>query len=79
MKQTCLSYFWCGFKIETSVYAWTCNEQLRTYEEKIRTFKNIQEILNNYYYTLILNSYHGNTKNKLGKWIIPFGGGGDFW
>ena len=70
MKQTCLSYFWCGFKIETSVYAWTCNEQLRTYKEQIRTFKHIQEILNNYYYTLILNSYHGNTKNKLGKGII---------
>ena len=30
----------------------------------------IQENLNNYYHALILNSHHGNTKNKLGKWII---------
>ena len=29
-----------------------------------------QENLNNYYHTLILNSHHDNTKNKLGKWII---------
>ena len=32
--------------------------------------KHIQQNLNNYYHTLILNSYHDNTKNKLGKWII---------
>ena len=32
--------------------------------------KHIQENLNNYYHTLILNYYHGNTKNKLGKGII---------
>ena len=70
MKQTCFSYFWCGFKIKTSAYAWTYDEQLRTYEEHIRTFKHIQENLNNYYHALILNSHHGNTKNKLGKWII---------
>ena len=61
------------------VICMTCDEQLRTCEEHIRTFKHIQGNLNNYYHTLILNSYHGNTKNKLGKWIIPFGGGGDFW
>ena len=49
MKQTCFSYFWCGFKIKTSVYAWICDEQLktcdeqsRTCEEHIRTIKNIQ-------------------------------------
>ena len=49
MKQTCFSYFLCGFKIKTSVYARTCDEQLRTCEEYIRTceeyirtFKNIQ-------------------------------------
>ena len=36
----------------------------------LKTFKHIQENLNNYYHTLILNSHHGNTKNKLGKWII---------
>ena len=32
--------------------------------------KHIQQNLNNYYHTLILNSYHDNTKNKLGKGII---------
>ena len=48
----------------SSVYAWTCDEQSRTCEEHIRTFKNIQENLNNYYHALILNSHHGNTKNK---------------
>ena len=37
----------------------------------LRTFKCIQENLNSYYHALILNSHHGNTKNKLGKWIIP--------
>ena len=41
IKQTCFSYFWCGFKIKTSVYAWTCDEQPRTCEEHIRTFKHI--------------------------------------
>ena len=56
--------FLCGFKIKTSVYAWTCNEQPRTFEEHIRTFKHIQENLNNYYHALILNSHHGDTKNK---------------
>ena len=71
MKQTCFSYFWCRFKIKTSVYAWTCVEQPRTCEEYLRTFKYIQENLNNYYHTLILNYHHGNTKNKLGKDIIP--------
>ena len=64
IKQTCFSYFWCGFKIKTSVYAWTCDEQSRTCEERIRTFKHIQENLNNYYHALILNSHHGNTKNN---------------
>ena len=37
----------------------------------LRTFKHIQENLNNYYHTLILNSHYDNTKKKLGKWIIP--------
>ena len=55
MKQTCFSYFLCGFKIKTGVYARTCDEQLRT-------FKHIQRNLNNYYHALILNSHHGNTK-----------------
>ena len=39
-------------------------------QENLRTFKHIQENLNNYYHTLILNSHHSNTKNKLGKEII---------
>ena len=55
MKQTCFSYFLCGFKIKTGVYARTC-------EKKLRTFKHIQRNLNNYYHALILNSHHGNTK-----------------
>ena len=71
MKQTYFSYLWCGFKIKISVYAWTCDKQPRTCEEHIRTFKHIQENLNNYYHALTLNSHHGNTKNKLRKWIIP--------
>ena len=71
IKQTCFSYFWYAFKIITSVYAWTCEKQPRTCEEHIRTFKHTQENLNNYYHALILNSHHGNIKNKLGKWIIP--------
>ena len=33
----------------------------------LKTFKYIQENLNNYYLALILNSHHGNTKNKLGN------------
>ena len=70
MKQTYFSYLWCRFKIKTSVYAWTCDEQSRICEEHIRTFKHIQENLNNYYHALILNSHHDNTKNKLRKWII---------
>ena len=64
IKQTCFLYFWCGFKIKTSVYAWTCDEQSRTFEEQsrtceehIRTFKHIQKNLNNYYHALILNSH----------------------
>ena len=71
MKQTCFSYFLCGFKIKTSVYAWTCDEQSRTCEKNIRTFKHIQENLNNYNHALILISHNGNTKNKERKWIIP--------
>ena len=70
MKQTYFSYFLCGFKIKTSVYAWTCDEQPRTRKEYLRTFKHIQENLNNYYHALILNYHHDNTKNKLGKGII---------
>ena len=45
MKQTYFSYFLYGFKIKTNVYAWTYDEQSRTCEEHIRTFKNIQTYL----------------------------------
>ena len=45
MKQICFSYFLYGFKIKISVYAWTYDEQSRTYEEHIKTFKNIQTYL----------------------------------
>ena len=34
-------FFWCGFEIEANVMH-EHDEQLRTYEEHIRTFKNIQ-------------------------------------
>ena len=83
IKQTCFSYFWCGFKIKTSVYAWTCDEQSRTCEEHIRTFKHIQRNLNDCYHALILNSHHGNTKqvreNDYTFMQDPHGGGGDSW
>ena len=49
----------------------TCDEQLRTCEEHIRTFKHIQGNLNNHYHALILNSHHGNINKQLGKGIIP--------
>ena len=48
-----------------------CDEQSRICEKHLRTFKHIQKNLNNNYHALILNSHHGNNKNKLGKWIIP--------
>ena len=48
MKQTCFLYFWYEFKIETSVYAWTCDEQPRIYKEHIRTFKSIQTYLRDF-------------------------------
>ena len=70
MKQTCFSYFLCGFKIKTSVYAWACDEQPRTCEEQLRTFKHIQRNLNDYYHALILNSHHGNTKNPLSSPLL---------
>ena len=34
--------FWYGFRIKTSIYAWTCDEQPRTCEEHIGTIKNVQ-------------------------------------
>ena len=45
-------------------------ERVKNTQEHLRTFKHIQGNLNNYYHALILNSHHGNTKNKLGKWIM---------
>ena len=47
------------------------HEHMMNNQEHIKTFKHIQENLNNYYHVLILNSHHGNTKNKLRKGIIP--------
>ena len=49
---------------------WTTKNMWWT-QEHLRIFKHIQENLNNFYHALILNSHHGNTKNKLGKKIIP--------
>ena len=46
-------------------------EHLKNTQEHLRTFKYIQENLNNYYHALIINSHHGNIKNQLGKEIIP--------
>ena len=46
-------------------------EQVKNTKEHLRTFKHIQENLNNYCHALILNFHHSNTKKELGKWIIP--------
>ena len=67
MEQTCFSYFLCEFKIKTSVYVWICDEQSRTCEEHIRTFKHIQ----GNYHALILKSYHDNINKQSGNEIIP--------
>ena len=61
---------------------WTCDEQLRTYEEHLRIFKHIQDNLNSYYHVLILNSHHGNTKKQVRERDYtfmqdPYGGEGD--
>ena len=83
MKQTCFSYFLCGFKIKTSIYAWTCDEKIRTCEEQLRTFKHVQRNLNDYYHALILNSHRDITKQVREKDYTfmqdPYGGGGDSW
>ena len=47
------------------------HEHIMNNQEHIKTFKHIQENLNNYYHALILNFHHDNIKNKLGKGIIP--------
>ena len=47
MKQTCFSYFGCGFKIKTSVmYEHVMNNQedVKNAYENLRTFKHIQGI-----------------------------------
>ena len=53
-------------------------------QEHIRTFKHIQENLNNYYHVLILNSHHGNNKKQVNErdytlMQYPYSGGGDSW
>ena len=40
-------------------------EHIKNAKEHLRTFKHIQENLNNYYHTLILNSHHGSTKKQI--------------
>ena len=50
---------------------WWTTKNMWWIQEHLRIFKHIQENLNNFYHALILNSHHGNTKNKLGKKIIP--------
>ena len=46
-------------------------EHVKNTQEQLRIFKYIQRNLNDYYYALILNSHHCNTKKQLGKMIIP--------
>ena len=60
------------------------HEHVMNNQEHIRTFKHIQENLNNYYHALILNSHHGNTKKQVKEMNYtfmqyPYGGGGDSW
>ena len=54
------------------MYEYVINNQehVKNTQKHLRTFKHIQENLNNYYHGLILNSHHGNTRNKLSKGII---------
>ena len=47
MKQTCFSYFLCGFKIKDSVmheYVMNNQEHVKNAYEHLKTFKHIQEI-----------------------------------
>ena len=87
MKQTYFSYFLCGFKIKTSIYAGTYDEQPRTYEEYIRTFKNIQTYSRDF--KLLLSCFNPKFSSWQHKKQVreidytfmqyPCGGGGDFW
>ena len=87
MKQTCFSYFWCGFKIKTNVYAWTCDEQPRTCEEHIRTFKNIQIYSREFKLLLLcfnpkfLLWQHEKQVREIDYTLMQdlYGGGGDSW
>ena len=83
MKQTCFSYFWCGFKIKTSVYAWTCDEQLRTCDEHIKTIKNIQTYsMKLSCFNLRFSSWQHKQTIREGDYTFmqyPYGGGGDSW
>ena len=70
MKQTCFSYFLCGFKIKSSgmhEHVMNNQEHVKNTWEQFRTFKNIQWN----YHALILDSHHGNINKQLGKGIIP--------
>ena len=87
MKQTCFSYFWCGFNIKTIVYAWTCDEQSRTCEEHIRTIKNIQTYSRRFKELLScfnpkFSSWQHKKQVKEMDYTFmqyPYGGGGDSW
>ena len=59
-------------------------EHVKNTKEHLRTFKHIQENLNNYYHTLILNFHHGNTKKQVREMDYtfmqhPYSGEGDSW
>ena len=83
MKQTCFSYFWCGFKIKTSVYAWTCDEQPKTCEEHIKIIKNIQTYsMKLSCFNLRFSSWQYKQTVREGNYTFmqdPCGGGRDSW
>ena len=45
-------------------------KHVKNIQEQLRAFKHIQDNLNNYYHSLILNFHHDIIKNQLGKKTI---------
>ena len=63
---------------------WIIKNMWRTHKKNLRTFKHIQENLNNYYHDLILNSHHDNIKKQVRERDYTFiqdsyNGKGDSW
>ena len=78
--------FLYGFRIKTSVYVWTCDEQPRACEEHIRTIKNIQTYSKEFKwllscFNLKLSSWQYQTswENDYTFMQDPYGGGEDSW